>query len=163
MRALDLSSLYRATVGFDHMNQLLDAVSRMDEASLSYPPYNIEKTDDDHYGITMAVAGFSPEDLNVVVENNTLVVSGAGRKEEEAVTYLHRGIAGRPFERRFELADHIRVQGAGVANGLLRVELAREIPEEMKPRSIPISQADAASRPRVIGSKDGTAETLKVA
>ncbi len=153
MRAFDLSPLYRATVGFDHMGQLFDTVSRMDEATISYPPYNIDKTDDDHYGITMAVAGFSPDDITITVKQNSLVVAGVGRGDDREVTYLHRGIAGRSFERRFELADHIRVQGASLVNGLLRVDLVREIPEEMKPRTIQISTTAPEALPKAV---DGT-------
>ncbi|MEM7170653.1 MAG: Hsp20 family protein [Pseudomonadota bacterium] len=139
MRANDLSPLYRATVGFDRMMKLIDSANRVDESAFSYPPYNIEKTGDDAYQVTMAVAGFGEGDLDVTVKESSLVVTGKKEKAEaEEVKYLHRGIATRSFERRFDLADHIRVVGARLENGLLFVDLVREIPEAMKPRSIHI-------------------------
>ena len=141
MRNIDLSPLMRATVGFDRMMNLLDASSRWDDGALSYPPYNIEKTGDDAYRITMAVAGFAEDDLDVTVQENSLVVKATKSKTEDdaAAKYLHRGIATRAFERRFELADHIKVTGAGLENGLLSIELAREVPEAKKPRTIKIA------------------------
>lgn len=139
MRTLDFSPLFRSTVGFDRMQRLLDSAMRVDESNLSYPPYNIEAADEDSYRITMAVAGFGEEDLDITVKENTLVISGKARRDDDKVAYLHRGIAGRSFERRFQLADHIKVTGAGLENGVLAVELVREIPEEMKPRKIAIS------------------------
>ena len=139
MRTFDLSPLFRSTVGFDHLARMLDTASRIDEHAVSYPPYNIEKVDEDKYRITMAVAGFAEADLDVTSQPNTLVVTGRNRKEDNETKYLHRGIAGRSFERRFELADHIRVVGASLINGLLHIDLAREIPEAMKPRTIPIT------------------------
>ncbi len=145
MRAIDLSPLFRASVGFDRMTNLLDSVSRIDETALSYPPYNIEKTGDDTYRIAMAVVGFSEDELDITVKESSLVI--AGRKEKAdggELSYLHRGIATRPFERRFDLADHIKVTGAGLENGLLFVELVREVPEAMKPRSIKIESVGAA-------------------
>ena len=154
MRHVDLSPLTRATVGFDRMMNLLDAASRVDEGANSYPPYNIEKTGDDTYRITMAVAGFGEDDLDLTVKQNSLVVK-AGKAEREAakeVTYLHRGIATRSFERRFDLADHIKVVGAKMENGLLYVDLVREIPEAMKPRSIKIA-AGAPSKAKVLEGK----------
>jgi molecular chaperone IbpA len=141
MRTLDFSPLFRSTVGFDRMQRLIDSAQRVDESSLSYPPYNIEATGEDAYRITMAVAGFGEEDLDITVKENTLLISGKARKDDDNVAYLYRGIAGRSFERRFHLADHIKVVGAGLVNGVLAVELAREIPEEMKPRKIAISAA----------------------
>lgn len=152
MRTFDLSPLFRSTVGFDRMSRLLDAASRLDESALSYPPYNIEKTGENAYRITMAVAGFGPEDLTITVQENSLLVAGKLSKPEEERKFLYRGIAGRSFERRFELADHIRVSGATLANGLLHIELAREIPEAMKPRTIKI-QTEPAKRPTVIEDK----------
>ncbi len=151
MRTHDLTPLLRATVGFDRMFNMLDAATRLDEGALSYPPYNIEKTGEDAYRIVMAVAGFGEADLDVTVKENSLVISGKKDKAEDAkAKYLHRGIAARAFERRFDLADHIRVTGARLENGLLHVELVHEVPEAMKPRSIAI---DAASKRNVIEDK----------
>ena len=138
MRTTDFSPLYRFSVGFDRMQRLVDAASRFDDAAYAYPPYNIETRGDDAYRITMTVAGFAEKDLDVTVTENTLVVSGRKRDEDKGVSYLHRGIAGRAFERRFELADHIKVVGANLENGLLHVDMVRELPEEKKPRKIAI-------------------------
>jgi molecular chaperone IbpA len=151
MRSYDLSPLFRSTVGFDRMMRLLDAASRVDETAPSYPPYNIEKTGENAYRITMAVAGFSAEELNLTVQEGVLTVTGKAGKDEEPKQYLHRGIARRAFERRFELADHIQVSAANLANGLLHIELVREVPEAMKPRTIKIGTAKA--EPQVIDSK----------
>jgi molecular chaperone IbpA len=150
MRTFDLTPLFRSTVGFDHLSRMLDSAQRLDETAFSYPPYNIEKLSDDDYRITMAVAGFGEGDLNMVVHDHTLVISGKSHGDESQVQYLHRGIAGRSFERRFELADFIRVEGATLANGLLHVELKREVPEQMKPRTIKI---ESKNDPKVIGNK----------
>lgn len=141
MRSFDFAPLFRSTVGFDRMSQLLDAATRLDESQLAYPPYNIEKTGEDAYRITMAVAGFGQDDLTMVSQENGLVISGKGQEAAEGVEYLHRGIARRAFQRRFELADHIKVKGAELANGLLHVDLVREVPEEQKPREIKIGVA----------------------
>lgn len=141
MRTFDLSPLFRSTVGFDRMSQLLDSALRVDEAQLSYPPYNIEKTGEDSYRITMAVAGFGQDDLSIVGEENSVTISGKAQEVPEGVEYLHRGIARRAFQRRFELADHIKVKGAELVNGLLHLDLVREVPEEQKPREIKISAA----------------------
>ena len=151
MRQIDLSPLMRATVGFDRMMNLLDAASRVDEGANSYPPYNIEKTGDDTYRITMAVAGFGEGDLDLTVKQNSLVVKAgkAESKEAKEVTYLHRGIATRSFERRFDLADHIQVTGARLENGILSIDLVREVPEALKPRTIAIEKIEAA-KPKVI-------------
>ncbi len=143
MRTYDLTPLLRSTIGFDRFNRLLEAGTKLDENALSYPPYNIEKTGEDDYRITMAVAGFSAEDIDVTAKENTLVISGQALPDHEGVTYLHRGVAGRAFERRFELADTIEVVGASLENGLLHVDLVREIPEALKPRRIAI-EAKAA-------------------
>ena len=148
MRSFDLSPLFRSTVGFDHLTRMLDAATRVDEAALSYPPYNIEKTGEDAYRITMAVAGFSEEDIDITAKEHTLLIAGKARKEDPSVQFLHRGIAGRSFERRFELADHVKVVSANLVNGLLYVELAREVPEAMKPRSIKIEARNP--QPKVI-------------
>lgn len=145
MRSYDLSPLHRFTVGFDNVGRLLDAAMRLDDAALSYPPYNIEKLGDDDYRVTMAVAGFGESDLDVTVEDSTLIVRGRMERDDadnpaNQRTFLHRGIATRAFERRFELADHIKVKGAHLINGLLHVELKREVPEEKKPRRITIME-----------------------
>ena len=137
----DFSPLFRTAVGFDRMTRALDAAARVDEGALSYPPYNIELVDDDHYRITMALAGFSTDDLEIVLHQGTLTVKsrrGEEREREEQRRFLHRGIAARSFERRFQLADHIKVTGAHMENGLLHVDLEREVPEAMKPRTITI-------------------------
>ena len=136
--AFDFSPLFRSTIGFERMQQLLDAALRADDQAFSYPPYNIEAVGEDAYRLTMAVAGFAPEDLEVTATENTLVVAGKANRSENEVSYLHRGIAGRSFERRFELAEHVRATGASLVNGLLNIELKREVPEEMKPRRIPV-------------------------
>lgn len=148
MRSYDLSPLFRSTVGFDRMTRLLEnALNGDDNANNSYPPYNIEKLGDDQYRVTMAVAGFSLNDLEITAHPNLLIVQGKA-KEAEGAVYLHRGIAGRAFERRFQLADHIRVANAKLENGLLHIELVREVPEAMKPRSIQItSSTPSASLP----------------
>lgn len=145
MRTYDLSPLLRATVGFDRMGRALDGMLKLDDAQLSYPPYNIEKTGDDSYRITMAVAGFGEGDLEIVQHESALIIKGKAHTSDDAgVTYLYRGIAGRAFERRFQLTDYIRVDGAELVNGLLHVRLVREVPEAMRPRTIAIGRADAA-------------------
>lgn len=136
MRSFDFSPLFRSTVGFDRVTSLLDAVTR--EENSGYPPYNIEKTSDDSYRIVLAVAGFGEGDLEVVQHQNTLVVTGKQVEQQGDKQFLYRGIAGRAFERRFELADFIKVAGAKLTNGLLNIELVREVPEEKKPRQIKI-------------------------
>ncbi|WP_158046544.1 Hsp20 family protein [Skermanella pratensis] len=141
MRTYDLSPLFRSSVGFDRMTRVLESALKVDDSALSYPPYNIEKLSDDSYRITMAVAGFGAEDLEITSQENLLVITGKTKNDAENGQYLYRGIAGRAFERRFQLADHIKVTGADLANGLLNVELVREIPEAMKPRTIKIASA----------------------
>lgn len=146
MRAFDLSPLLRSSIGYDRVNRLFDIASRLDESTLSYPPYNIEKRGEDDYRITMAVAGFRADEVDVTVKENTLFVTGKAVEPQPAdgeVTYLHRGIARRAFERRFELADTIKVVGAKLADGLLDIELKREIPEAKKPRQIKIATPGA--------------------
>jgi len=138
MRNYDLSPLFRSTVGFDRLARLVDTATRADEASLSYPPYNIEKLGDDAYRVTMAVAGFGPDEIDITLNENTLTVTSASKPDEKTAQYLHRGIARRAFERRFQLADHIKVRGATLSNGLLDIDLAREVPETLKPRKIAI-------------------------
>ena len=139
MRTVDYSPFYRATVGFDRVFDLLDSVASQSGAN-GYPPYNIEKAGDNAYRIVMAVAGFAEAELNVTQKENELLVTGqaAAASGQEEKQYLYRGIAGRNFERRFQLADHVKVTGAKLANGLLTIELQREIPEEKKPRAIPV-------------------------
>ena len=122
MDGFDFSPLFRSTIGFDRLTRLLDAATRVDSASLGYPPYNIEKTGEHAYRLTMAVAGFSPSELDIIVQENTLLVTGKAKKEQEGGNYLHRGIARRAFERRFSLADHMKVTGANLDNGMLHVE-----------------------------------------
>lgn len=145
MRTPDLSPLHRFTVGFDHMARLLDAASRLDESAPAYPPYNIEKHSEDRYRISMAVAGFAESDLDITVADNALIVRGRHARDEDAAAaeakpvLLHHGIAMRAFERRFQLADHIKVTGAALVNGLLHISLERIVPEEKKPRRIEIS------------------------
>ena len=149
MRTFDLSPLFRSTVGFDRLSRLMDAAARVDESALAYPPYNIERTGEETYRITMAVAGFGEGDLNVVTQDNQLLISGKNAKDEAENSFLYRGIAGRAFERRFTLADHIRVSGASLVNGLLHVELVREVPEAMKPRQVKITGASVKSQPTI--------------
>jgi molecular chaperone IbpA len=139
MRTFDLTPLFRSTVGFDRMTRLLETALTADEAAVTYPPYNIEKLGEDDYRITMAVAGFAPEELEVTQKEQVLLVTGKQSKESEHRQLLYRGIAGRAFERRFQLADHIKVIGATLLNGLLHVELRREVPEAAKPRTIQIA------------------------
>ena len=144
MRNFDPTPLFRATVGFDRMADLLDRVLTTEVNQPTYPPYNIEKTDENAYRISIAVAGFSAEELHVEVKENALFVSARKAEDEDAGrTFLHRGIATRAFERRFHLADHVRVTGATHADGMLHIELAREVPEALKPRRIEIARADA--------------------
>jgi molecular chaperone IbpA len=140
MRNFDLSPLYRSTVGFDRLAGMLDQLMAGDAPAPTYPPYNIEKTGEDAYRITVAVAGFAEGDLNVEVKNQQLTITAAKRETEgeSKPVYLHRGIAERGFERRFQLADHVRVDGAELVNGLLHVDLVRQVPEELKPRTIAI-------------------------
>lgn len=142
MRTFDLSPLYRQTVGFDRLFSLLDGVNG---DAQPYPPYNIERTGENAYRVTMAVAGFSEDDLDVQAKENVLTVKGEKKEEkQEGTEVLYRGIAARAFERRFQLADHVEVRGASLSNGLLHIDLAREIPEAMKPRKIAIGGSKAA-------------------
>jgi molecular chaperone IbpA len=138
MRSFDLSPLFRSTVGFDRMFDMLDQAA---DTSQGYPPYNIERSDETHYRITVAVAGFAEKDLSVDVRDGLLSVAGK-REDADKQSYLHHGIAGRAFERRFQLAEHVEVRGAKLENGLLHVDLERVIPEEKKPRRISINAPD---------------------
>lgn len=139
MRHFDLSPLYRSTIGFDRMFSLLDQVNNSE--GNSYPPYNIERTDENTYRISVAVAGFASEDLNIELKENALTISGerTEKTEDAKREVLHQGIAARAFIRRFQIADHVQVTGASLENGLLHVDLVREVPEAKKPRVIPIS------------------------
>ncbi|WP_186397878.1 Hsp20 family protein [Stappia sp. P2PMeth1] len=139
MRHFDFSPLYRSTVGFDRLLSMLDSTSGQETPS--YPPYNIERTGENAYRITMAVAGFGEGDLTIEAKEHTLTIKGERAQETEAGEVLYRGIAARAFERRFQLADHVEVKGASLENGLLHIDLAREIPEAMKPRKIEIGKA----------------------
>ena len=152
MDRFDFSPLFRSTIGFDRLTRLVDAATRVDNSALTYPPYNIEKTGEDSYRLSMAVAGFAPEEIDLTVQENSLLVTGKAKKEDENGRYLHRGIARRAFERRFSLADHIKVTGASLDNGLLHVDLVREVPEAMKPRTIKIAGGEP-TRPQVIDQK----------
>ncbi len=138
MRQYDLSPLYRSAIGFDRLANLVDNALRSD-AQPSYPPYNVERIDENNYLITMAVAGFTRAEIDIEVENDTLKIVGSKQKIEPAKTYLHRGIGTRDFEHRFQLAEHVKVVSAALDNGLLSISLEREIPETMKPRMISIS------------------------
>ena len=151
MRNYDLSPLFRSSVGFDRLNRIFDSAFNVDENALSYPPYNIVRLGEDRYEIAMAVAGFVESDLDVTVTENRLVISGEHADEEtrDDATYLHRGIATRAFERRFQLADHVEVVNAALNNGLLTVELAVEVPESKKPKQISIRN-EPAPAPKVI-------------
>ena len=148
MRSVDLSPLFRYSVGFDRLDQLFDTAFRNSAQDNAYPPYNIVKTGDDSYKITLAVAGFGEDDLEIVAKENLLTVQGKGAETDDAV-YLHRGIGRRAFEHRFQLADYVKVTGASLVNGLLDIQLVREVPEAKKPQQIKIG----ASKPRVIDSK----------
>src|SRR3954449_13311689 len=152
MDRFDFSPLFRSSIGFDRLARMVDAATRVDNTALSYPPYNIEKTGDDAYRLTMAVAGFGRDELDLTVHENTLIVTGKAHKEEENNRYLHRGIARRAFERRFSLADHIKVTGASLDNGLLHVDLVREVPEAMKARTIKIAGVEP-QQPQVTQQK----------
>ncbi len=154
MRTFDFAPLYRSTIGFDHLSQLLDSIAQREQNQPSYPPYNIERLAEDQYRISMAVAGFTDSELSIESERQTLKVRGEKAADNTERQYLHQGIAARNFERVFQLADHIKVVNAHLENGLLHIDLRREIPEAMKPRQIPIAvngnrlieaKADAAS------------------
>ncbi len=147
MTTFDFSPLYRSSIGFDRLASMIDAASRGDHAQSSYPPYNIERVDEDNYSITMAVAGFSAKDLEIESKSNQLTIKGKRLQDNpESTQYLHQGIAQRPFEHRFQLADFVIVQGAELENGLLKVNLHRELPEAMKTRTIAIDTVSSRSR-----------------
>jgi molecular chaperone IbpA len=146
MRGYDFAPLYRATVGFDQIADLMDRVLTNEVSQPTYPPYNIEKTAEDAYRISIAVAGFTDDDLTVEVKDGALHISAKKVDEDQGRTYLHRGIATRAFQRRFHLADHVRVVGASHENGMLHIDLEREIPEALKPRRIEIAKAEAIEK-----------------
>ena len=150
MRTVDFSPLYRSAVGFDRLAALLDAAASTDSAS-GYPPYNIERTDENAYRIEIAVAGFRPEELSIEVKENLLTVQGRKAANDEPRRFLHRGLAERNFERRFQLADFVVVTDAQLADGLLAISLKRELPEQLKPRQIPIKSTVEA--PQIEGEK----------
>lgn len=139
MNAIDLTPLYRSTVGFDRVANILDSALRTNQSSAGYPPYNIEVTGENEYSITLAVAGFTEQEIDIQVENGTLTVAGKKSKDDGSKQFLYQGIATRSFERKFNLADYVRVDGADLKNGLLTVNLTKEIPEAMKPRKIHIN------------------------
>ena len=149
MDPFDFSPLFRSTIGFDRLARLVEGAARVDGGALAYPPYNIEKTGEDAYRLTMAVAGFARDEIDVTVHENSLTVTGKAKNGEDERRYLHRGIARRAFERRFSLADHINVVGASLDNGMLHVDLVHELPEAMKPRKIEIG----GGQPRLVGQK----------
>ncbi len=151
MQTLNFAPLYRATVGYDRIADLMDRVLSAEVAQPTYPPYNIEKTADDAYRISIAVAGFTPDELTVEVKDGALHVSAKRSDESAQKAYLHRGIATRAFERRFALADHVRVTGANHENGMLHIDLVRETPEALKPRRIEIGRQIGTEVPALEG------------
>ncbi len=157
MRSFDFAPLHRATVGFDQIADLMDRILANDVGQPSYPPYNIEKTAADAYRISIAVAGFSASDLSVEMRENALIVAARKAEEEGERTYLHRGIATRAFERRFTLADHVRVTGASHVDGMLHIDLKREVPEALKPRRIEIASAKASASEVIDAKADSPA------
>lgn len=142
MTTFDFSPLYRSAIGFDRLFNLLDSASQGSDSGSGYPPYNIELTGDDEYRITMAVAGFAEDDLELTTDRNTLIVTGKRESKEEGRNFVHRGIAERAFERRFQLADYVEVRDASLVNGLLHIDLRRELPDAMKPRQIAINSGE---------------------
>jgi molecular chaperone IbpA len=144
MRPIDFAPFYRSTVGFDRLFDLLDSASGLDAGVPAYPPYNIERLGENEYRITMAVAGFSEDEVKIDVKEQTLNVKGEKKGEDKERQYLHRGIATRAFDRRFQLADHVEVKGAELKDGLLHVDLVRNVPERLKPRTIAIGNGKAA-------------------
>jgi molecular chaperone IbpA len=154
MQTLNFAPLYRATVGFDRIADLMDRVQSTEVAQPTYPPYNIEKTAEDAYRISIAVAGFGPDELTVEVKDGALLVSAKRSEEATQKAYLHRGIASRAFERRFGLADHVRVTGANHENGMLHIDLIRETPEALKPRRIEIGRLSEGRVPALEGKAE---------
>ena len=156
MRTFDLTPLFRSTIGYDHLANMLDSVSQFD-ASQNYPPYNIERTDEYHYKISLAVAGFAEKDLTVDVKESVLSVQGKRDPEPDEAQYLYQGIAGRNFERRFQLEDNVEVRGARLESGLLHVDLERIVPDAKKPRSIAIVNAEWKADAKVTDAKQKAA------
>ena len=148
MRSFDLNPLYRSTVGFDRLFNLLDTVGGVETSAPTYPPYNIERTGENEYRVTMAVAGFGEDDLSIEAKENTLTVKGEKKSEteEKENQFLYRGIAARAFERRFQLADHVEVKGADLKDGLLHIDLVRNVPERLKARTVAIGNGKAAKQ-----------------
>ncbi|MCH2189299.1 MAG: Hsp20 family protein [Gammaproteobacteria bacterium] len=153
MNRIDLSPLYRSSIGYDRFGSLLDAAFQTEKTSASYPPYNIEVVAENQYSITLALAGFNEEELDIQVENGVLTVNGKKESAKEPKNFLHQGIANRSFERKFNLADHIEVVDAELVNGLLTISLVKEVPEAMKPKKIAIGSSSA----KVIQHKNGEA------
>lgn len=151
MRTFDLTPLYRSTVGFDRVFDLLDAAGKAESGG--YPPYNIERLDENDYRITLAVAGFGEDDLDIEVRENTLTIKGVRGDADEGRSFLYRGIAGRSFERQFQVAEHVKIAGASLVNGLLNIDLQREIPEAKKPRKIAIN-GGVASNVKILKDAD---------
>lgn len=149
MRSFDFSPLYRSTVGFDRLANLLETVTQFDPSTQSYPPYNIEQLAENDYRVSMAVAGFGEKDLTVDVKEGVLTITGKKAGEEPKTHYLYQGIAGRSFERRFQLADHMEARGARIEHGLLHVDIVRVIPEEKKARKISIATGKSAE-PKIV-------------
>lgn len=158
MTHIDLTPLYRSTIGFDRMANLLDSALRGEQTSNGYPPYNIEVTGENEYGITLAVAGFEEEELNLQVENGVLTVRGkkASNEDDKNRRFLHQGIAYRSFERKFNLADHVEVRGAELKHGLLTIQLVKEVPEAMKPKTIAINGKTSSTAIEHQDAKDKT-------
>lgn len=152
MRTFDLTPLFRSTVGFDHLSRALDAATQAGEAAAGHPPYNIEKLGEDAYRVTVAVAGLTADDIEIVATEGALTIRADAKPEDEGVVPLYRGIPPRAFERRFHLADYVQVTGARLENGLLQVDLARLVPEDLKPRRVAIDGAPAARAPLAAGA-----------
>lgn len=157
MASNDLNPLYRTLVGFDRIATLMDQAARLDGAP-GYPPFNVEQIGEDNFRIELAVAGFGQDDLTIEFKQNSLVVTGQRKTAEAQRNFLHRGIAERSFERRFGLADHVRVSGAKLENGLLTIDLVRELPELLKPRKIEIGSATAKAKPKVVDAANDETE-----
>ncbi|CUH08699.1 16 kDa heat shock protein A [Jannaschia seosinensis] len=153
MRTYDFTPLYRATVGFDRMANLVDRAMTADTAT-TYPPYNIEKLGENDYRISIAVAGFTADELSIEARENQLIVTARKAETDETRTYLHRGIATRAFEKSFQLADHVHVTGASHADGMLHIELERQVPEALKPRRIEIAKGKGGEAPAIEGEKE---------
>ena len=163
MSSIDLGPFYRSSIGYDRVGRLIDNALRATENGAGYPPYNIEVLDENHFAITLAVAGFKREHLDLSVENGVLTISGGKGAEAEQRQFLHQGIANRAFERRFNLAEHVEVTNAALSDGMLTVNLRREVPEAMKPRSIPIGDGDSNMLEHENTGTPGETGTVKAA